>query len=322
MASTMISCSPKPNPRFKIGSPYSAEGVQYTPKIMPAYKEEGLASWYGDDFHSKLTANGELFDKTRMTGAHKTLPLPSIVDVTNLENGKKVKIRINDRGPFVKGRIVDVSEKAAKELGFFGQGSAKVMVELDREASIKALDSIPVSREIRELIVNQYASQSSKESAEVVKPTLQKSEGSTSSPEEIQQPAQPAQVTSTTITNTPSSQPSQPLAAEQNQKPKSLRIAEALGKTTATVTQPATTQTPAATPGERFVQIGSFKNKTEAESVVAKLTDFSNSRIEEAVVNGQTYYRVKIGGYVSGTETESALASLKAKGFKDAFITK
>ncbi len=331
LASTIISCAPKPNPHFKIGKAYSAEGVEYTPKIMPAYKEEGLASWYGDAFHSKLTADGELFDKTRLTAAHKTLPLPSIVDVTNMENGKKIKVRVNDRGPFVKGRIIDVSEAAAKELGFFGQGSAKVMVELDREASIKALDSIPVSREIRELIVKQYASQTMREAADVIKPTIASS--STSPSNQVEEAEAPAQV-SQEQTATSNQQPSQPNqkgkewvkteVAEQEQKPKSLRISEALAvkKCETEAKQPSTQAASAVNSTGDFVQIASLRSNAEAEAIIAKINDLKNSKIEEAIVNGKKYFRVKIGGYASRSEAESALASLKARGYKDAFITK
>jgi len=107
--------------------------------IQPAYKEVGLASWYGHRFNKKRTANGEVFDKSEYTAAHKTLPLPSVVKVTNLDNGRSILVRVNDRGPFVRGRILDVSENAAKKLGFWGNGTARVLVELDRDASLELL---------------------------------------------------------------------------------------------------------------------------------------------------------------------------------------
>lgn len=114
---------------YKVGKPYRAGDNWYTPKEDYAYDETGLASWYGPGFHRNDTANGEKFDKYAMTAAHKTLPMPSMVKVTNLENGRSVKLRVNDRGPFVKGRIIDVSKKAAEQLGFRGQGTAKVRVQ-------------------------------------------------------------------------------------------------------------------------------------------------------------------------------------------------
>lgn len=115
--------------KYKIGLPYEVNGKKYTPKKVTSYKEIGIASWYGDDFHSRKTANGDIFDMNAMTAAHKTLPLPSVVRVTNLENGKSIKLLVNDRGPFVNDRLIDVSKKAATVLGFKEQGTAKVKIE-------------------------------------------------------------------------------------------------------------------------------------------------------------------------------------------------
>ena len=114
---------------FKIGQPYKIKGILYTPKIENQYNKDGIASWYGDKFHNKLTANGEIFNKYDITAAHKTLPLPSIAKVKNLENGKFVIVRINDRGPFVGDRIIDLSFQAASIIGMVSQGTAKVNVE-------------------------------------------------------------------------------------------------------------------------------------------------------------------------------------------------
>lgn len=110
----------------KVGRPYSIEGKRYTPKHNPSYDETGIASWYGPNFHGKLTANGETYDKNGMTAAHKTLPLNSMVVVTNLENGKQITLRLNDRGPFVDGRIIDLSQGAAKAIGIAGLGKVRV----------------------------------------------------------------------------------------------------------------------------------------------------------------------------------------------------
>lgn len=113
----------------KLGRPYLIKGVRYVPRHDPHYEETGRASWYGDEFHGKKTANGEVYDMHALTAAHRTLPLPSFASVTNLENGRKVMVRVNDRGPFKKGRIIDVSSRVAKELGFREQGTAKVQVK-------------------------------------------------------------------------------------------------------------------------------------------------------------------------------------------------
>ncbi|MBT4921752.1 MAG: septal ring lytic transglycosylase RlpA family protein [Rickettsiales bacterium] len=114
---------------FKVGNPYSIAGRDYIPEIDNSYSEIGVASWYGDKFHNKKTANGEAFNKNELTAAHKTLPLPSIVKVTNLDNGESLVVKVNDRGPFIGDRIIDLSEYAALQLGFMHRGTTEVVVE-------------------------------------------------------------------------------------------------------------------------------------------------------------------------------------------------
>jgi rare lipoprotein A len=113
---------------YKVGEPYEIGDTWYYPREQPDYDETGIASWYGPTFYGKSTANGELFDGDGLTAAHRTLPMPVNVRVTNLENGKSLVLRVNDRGPYAKGRIIDVSRHAAELLGFLGQGTAKVRV--------------------------------------------------------------------------------------------------------------------------------------------------------------------------------------------------
>jgi rare lipoprotein A len=121
--------------RYKVGKPYQIKGVWYYPAIDYDYVEEGVASWYGPGFHGKLTANGEVYDQNDMTAAHRTLPMPSLVRVTNLENGRSLKLTVNDRGPFARDRIIDVSRRAAQLLGFHAAGTTQVRVEILAEES-------------------------------------------------------------------------------------------------------------------------------------------------------------------------------------------
>ncbi|MGH7033102.1 MAG: septal ring lytic transglycosylase RlpA family protein [Stellaceae bacterium] len=123
---------------YKVGDPYQINGVWYYPAEDWTYDETGIASWYGEDFHGKYTANGEVYDLNALTAAHRTLPMPSVVQVTNLENGRSIEVRVNDRGPFARGRIIDLSRRAAQLLGFEGQGTAKVRVKLLVPESIQA----------------------------------------------------------------------------------------------------------------------------------------------------------------------------------------
>jgi rare lipoprotein A len=131
---------PKGGGTYRIGKPYVVAGRMYVPEEDTNYRADGLASWYGDDFHGRLTANGEVFDMTSLTAAHPTLPMPSYARVTNLSNGKSLIVRVNDRGPYHGNRLIDVSNKAAELLEFKGNGVAKVRVEYVGRAPLEGSD--------------------------------------------------------------------------------------------------------------------------------------------------------------------------------------
>lgn len=127
----------RPPSGYKIGAPYTVNGTTYVPASDPSYDAVGRASWYGEGFHGKPTASGETYDQDALVAAHTTLPMPSYVLVTNLRNGRTVMLRVNNRGPYKPGRIIDVSRKAAQMLGFAGQGLTEVRV---RFAGLAPLD--------------------------------------------------------------------------------------------------------------------------------------------------------------------------------------
>lgn len=137
----------------KIGAPYQVGGVWYVPAREDDYDEVGVASWYGPGFHGRRTANGEVFDENLISAAHTTLPLPSIVRIRNLDNGREIVARLNDRGPFVDDRIIDLSRAAARELGFERAGTANVRVQYlgpaeasaDAPAPSRLADAAPVA---------------------------------------------------------------------------------------------------------------------------------------------------------------------------------
>jgi rare lipoprotein A len=150
----------------KVGRPYQIGGVWYVPREQPNYDETGIASWYGPGFHMKATATGETFDMEAVSAAHTTLPLPSMVEVTNLDNGRKLVVRINDRGPFVNNRIIDLSKEAARQLGFERAGVARVRVKylgapslLGRDAGVRYASNRPTPssprRSLRRLLPSQ-----------------------------------------------------------------------------------------------------------------------------------------------------------------------
>jgi len=141
---------PKGNGRYHVGKPYVIAGITYVPREDPSYRADGIASWYGDAFHGRLTSNGEVFDMRSITAAHPTLPLPSYVRVTNLTNGKSLVVRVNDRGPFHSNRVIDLSSRAADMLGFRHKGTARVRVEYVSPAKIEGSDDIQLAATLRD----------------------------------------------------------------------------------------------------------------------------------------------------------------------------
>ena len=141
---------PKGGGVYRVGKPYSVAGHTYVPEENPGYNAEGLASWYGVAFHGRLTANGEVFDMQSISAAHPTLPMPSYVRVTNLANRRSMIVRLNDRGPYHPGRVIDVSERAAQLLGFHSSGTARVRVEYVGRAALEGSDDNKLAATLRE----------------------------------------------------------------------------------------------------------------------------------------------------------------------------
>lgn len=141
---------PKGGGVYRVGKPYVVGGRVYVPEANPHYSATGLASWYGDDFHGRYTANGEIFDENSISAAHPTLPLPCYARVTDLANGRSIIVRVNDRGPYAKGRLIDLSVQTAKLLGFYGHGIAKVRVDYVGMAPLAGSDDRKLMATLRE----------------------------------------------------------------------------------------------------------------------------------------------------------------------------
>jgi rare lipoprotein A len=131
---------PKGGGVYRVGKPYVVAGRTYVPEENANYSETGVASWYGDDFHGRYTANGEIFDMNSISAAHRTMPLPSYARVTNLKNHKSIIVRVNDRGPYANDRVIDLSVRTAKLLDFYGHGLARVKVEYVGRAPLTGSD--------------------------------------------------------------------------------------------------------------------------------------------------------------------------------------
>jgi rare lipoprotein A len=151
LALAACSSAPEPGPPgiYKLGNPYQIAGRWYYPEYDPAYDRVGIASWYGEPFHGRQTANGEIFDRDMVTAAHPTLPLPSLVRVVNLQNRRELVVRVNDRGPFVDDRLIDLSQEAARQLDFEGKGLARVRVQFVSLADARGVPPLPTVRQVQ-----------------------------------------------------------------------------------------------------------------------------------------------------------------------------
>lgn len=295
---------------YKLGKPYKVNGVWYFPKEDLKYEEVGIASWYGPGFHSKQTANGEVFDMDMVSGAHKTLPLPSVVKVTNLENGRSILVRINDRGPFVNDRLIDMSRKGAELLGFIAKGTAKVKVELMPEETMTVISMAqnktyagttesqiePVSAGV----VSVGEDTSLSPSGGMVGTDFAPSAFSTSSPQtEKESPLEHAQEKDM-MNITSEIEAHHQLSADDLQTKKDV---------VATVPT-----------GSIYVQVGAFGNKANAEKVVNALSSVGKANLHMTESSGRTLYRVRFGPYDDTENAQKVFSKIRATGHQDAKI--
>ncbi|HLO78437.1 MAG TPA: septal ring lytic transglycosylase RlpA family protein [Magnetospirillum sp.] len=270
-------------PTYKVGKPYQVGGVWYYPREDFDYDETGIASWYGPDFHAKMTANGETFDQNAVTAAHKTLPMPSVARVTNLENGRSIVVRVNDRGPFVNGRIIDLSRRAAQLLGFEGSGTAKVRVQVLSDESRVLAGKL-------------------------------KRDGN-----EPQVAAAPREsVTAESLPPPGSREQAKPILASAKPGPAERSVAAADRVERELAAQEVQT-IPTRSTGI-FVQAGSFSRHDNALRLQARLSGVGSPQIQSASVKGQTVYRVRFGPLNTVEDADRLLESVIAAGQQDARV--
>lgn len=296
---------------FKVGKPYSVAGATYRPTESYSLDETGIASWYGPGFHSKTTANGEEFSENELTAAHRTLQLPSLVRVTNLENGKSVVVRVNDRGPFARGRIIDVSKKAADLLGFRGKGTARVRVQVLAEESRLATAAAKQGKATRgmELALNNGQTlpgmaQPAALGTGAMPPPDVPPPGSyqTAALQPVQAEALQAPLTTTDAgVYSPSGVPGH------------------VGPSGAFYPDPVVKQFPV-TPTSIYVQAGSFGNYDNAIRVSQSLTGLGPVRLNPVTVGGRQYFRVQMGPIATVGQADQALSQVVSKGYPDARI--
>jgi rare lipoprotein A len=279
----------------KIGNAYTIGGRRYVPQRDDNYDETGIASWYGPNFHGRPTANGEIFDQNLMTAAHTTLPIPSIAEVTNLENGRTVIVRINDRGPFVDDRMIDLSRAAATELDYQSRGLARVRVRYLG----------PAQPHGRAPARQQYAR------ADLPVPTP------------VPTPAPVAIAPSPTMPSTmpPAMEPvSQPLdEGYADWSPDEPAMVEA-PVSEPVVFEAETYDAPITEPAPLTLQVGAFSDRTNAESFASRLDGAGEVWVAGGQSAGRDIYRVFVGRWADRTQADQARTLLENWGVYDARV--
>lgn len=330
---TQPETEPEPTGVYKVGKPYQVGGQWYYPRADYAYNQRGVASWYGPNFHGKPTANGERFDMRKVSAAHKTLPLPSVVRVTNLENGRSLVIRVNDRGPFVSGRIIDLSKRAAELLDFADKGTAMVEVQIMVEESRRVAIALGANNLPEFGAPPPEASPSVDVTVENLKPV----DGVAVAPE--RRPVATTQVAAagprTAVAPPPYGGMSNVDAG--NNPVRSVPAPEILQPSaqTQTAAEPAIEREPVVEPGTGdsvvvypvsnqpaiFVQAGAFARYDNANRLRARLVSLGHPvKVTQVYVTNQPMFRVRVGPLSDVQDADRTLDRIVVAGYPDARI--
>lgn len=306
---------------YKVGMPYQINGVTYRPAVDYRYSETGIASWYGREFHGKRTANGGVFNMNEVSAAHRTLPIPSMVRVTNMENGRALVVRVTDRGPFARGRIIDMSRKAAQILGFREKGTARVRVDiLPRESRALAqeakrngkvgMDPVTVTSVGQNIAIGRAGSDVPK-----------------SAPWRNPDSAGRAAITRTSSPR-PTTSPVQSAAVDRAVTAEALPPLESGNRGEQEVLKPAKIRKPSGVvavyqPDNNkllFVQAGAFRSYDNAARLRSKLGSVAPAAINRLDRGKDRLYRVRLGPLYSISEADRVLENLVSKGHGNATI--
>ncbi|MDD2761877.1 MAG: septal ring lytic transglycosylase RlpA family protein [Methylomonas sp.] len=268
---------------FKVGKPYTVMGKTYYPKETYNYTETGIASWYGPGFHGKKTASGETYSQLELTAAHRTLQMPSLVRVTNLENGRSVVVRVNDRGPFARGRVMDVSERAAGLLDMKRAGTARVRLELLADESRMLASAAKNGKTTKgvEIAYNQTGRL----------------------PDGFRGPV---------ISDVPMS---------ENDLTETAQAESVQGHVSGGrfYPNPVVEQQPV-TPTSLFVQAGAFGQEGNARNMAVRMASIAPTKVETVESGGRTLYKVRLGPLDSVGSADKVLSKVLASGQSDAII--
>jgi rare lipoprotein A len=314
------------HPMYRVGEPYEIKGVWYYPAVDYNYDKTGTASWYGEQFHGRYTANGEIFDLNQLTAAHTTLPMPSIVEVTNLQNGRSLQLRVNDRGPFVDGRLIDVSRRAAQLLGFETKGTTPVRVRIVKDASIQVAE---------EAMHNGGGAIMLAQAASVPPPMAQAArqpyaaEGLPPSARAANVVAGPIVDTQTAALPPPAPAPNVvagPIVDTQTAAlPPPARSPNVVAGPIVDTQMPTSplrlTEGPVEAPSGRiFVQAGAFSVRDNAQRVQSRIAPLGSVQVMTASVKGIAVYRVRLGPVESAAQADRLLQRVVNSGYREARI--
>jgi rare lipoprotein A len=297
---------------YKVGAPYKIDGVTYTPQEEFNHVETGVASWYGPGFHGKSTANGEPYDQSARTAAHRTLQMPAIVRVTNLDNGMSTVVRINDRGPFARSRIIDLSRTAAQELDIVRNGTGHVRIEQLQAESLAVKDvAIAGGGPAEQQAAVAQASSGRYAPAQAQAPV--QTAAYNPPPPVYAQPApapayaQPAPTEPVWQTNSRS--------AAADPAPAYIPASSG-GATVASLANGSTLQ-----PASGFyVQTGAFTTPENAERQRGAVSSYGVSEISQGSAGGRDVYRVRLGPYTTSDAAGIVADRLKRSGYGDARV--
>ncbi|HAE00991.1 MAG TPA: septal ring lytic transglycosylase RlpA family protein [Rhodospirillaceae bacterium] len=285
--------------RYKIGNPYQVGGIWYYPKEDFTYTEEGIASWYGPGFDGKPTANGATFYENRVSAAHRTLPIPSMVRVTNLENGRSIKVIVNDRGPFAHSRIIDMSRRAAQLLGFERKGTTLVRVEMLEQESRQLVAMLNGGGAVANNTMTPIVSSGPESPTPAAAPTAQVS-GEDLAPPPGVAVSEPSQVAS--APQAPADPGERPAIVEQSLD-------------SGTVEQMPVEPNP-----HVFIQAGAFGQYDNANRARSMLGYLGPVIVEEITRSETPLFRVRIGPLADDDRLESLLVAVIQAGYTDAAI--
>lgn len=299
---------------YKVGNPYKIDGVTYVPKESFNHVETGVASWYGPGFHGKSTANGERYDQRDRTAAHRTLQMPAIVRVTNVDNGMSTVVRINDRGPFSRNRVIDLSRTAAEELDIVRNGTGRVRIEQLTAESLAVKDVAlagggPAEQQaaVAQLGAGQRQATPQQQVVQVASSAPASSPASAPAYAPAAAPPQPA-VQAVWPTN-----PRDTVIA-----PTSV-AASGGGPTIASVAAKAAVVSSLAS-GGFYVQTGAFSTAQNAERQRELVRSYGSSEVSHASTGGREVYRVRLGPYTTSDAAGIVADRLKRSGYGDARV--